>query len=119
MSLARIQPFFIEDIEAQYLAAVTSTGRLLLYPVADLPELTRGKGNKIINIPSAAAKAREELCVAVATIYEDSSLTLYSGKRHLTLKSKDLDNFHGERGRRGNLLPRGFRRVDGLEVIDA
>lgn len=111
-----LMPHVIADVESQFIAAVTNQGRLLLFPVADLPELARGKGNKIINIPSAKAKAREEFCVGIAVLNENSALTLHSGKRHLTLKPKDLANFHGERARRGNLLPRGFRKVDSIEV---
>ncbi len=109
-------PQMIADVETQFVAAITSEGHLLLFPIADLPELPRGKGNKIINIPSARLAKREEYCVAMAILYENSSLTLYSGKRHFTLKPKDLVNFHGERGRRGNKLPRGFRKVDRVSV---
>ncbi len=111
-----LAPAIITDLESQYLAAATSEGHLLLFPVADLPELARGKGNKIINIPAAKWKAGEESCVAVTVLAETDSLLLYSGKRSLTLKPKDLANFHGERGRRGNLLPRGFRHVENLTV---
>lgn len=111
-----LPPVKIEDIESQYAAIITNEGRLLLFPVADLPELPRGKGNKMISIPSARVSAREEFCVAIAILSENSSLTLHSGKRHITLKSSDLANFQGERGRRGNKLPRGFRNVDQVVV---
>ncbi|MCB1827428.1 MAG: DNA topoisomerase IV subunit A, partial [Coxiellaceae bacterium] len=111
-----LPPQKVDDIESQFLAIATNDGRLLLFPIADLPELPRGKGNKMIGIPSAKAAAREEYCVATAILNEKSSLTLYSGKRHLTLKPKDLANFHGERGRRGNKLPRGFRNIDSIVV---
>ena len=109
-------PQKINDVESDYLSAVSNEGRLLCFPVADLPELPRGKGNKIINIPSAKAAAREEFCVGISVFSELNELVLYSGKRHLTLKSKDIENFQGERGRRGNLLPRGFRNVDSVDV---
>ena len=112
-----ITPINIDNVDSQYIAAVSSEGRLLLFPVAELPELSRGKGNKIINIPSARAKAREELCIAVAILHDNSPLKIYSGRRHLTLKPKDLVNFQGERGRRGQLLPRGFRQVDRIEAV--
>lgn len=111
-----LMPYVVEGIESQYLAAISNEGRLILFPVADLPELAKGKGNKIISIPSARAANREEYCVAIVVLFEDSKLTLHSGKRHLTLKPKDLANFQGERGRRGNLLPRGFRNVDRVDV---
>lgn len=99
------------------LAAVTNTGHLLVYPVSELPELPRGKGNKIIAIPAARSRAREEYVVALAVVPEDAALTIRSGKRHFTLKPADLDVYQGERGRRGKLLPRGFQRVESVEVV--
>ncbi|SDW48646.1 DNA topoisomerase IV subunit A [Thiocapsa roseopersicina] len=103
-------------LEGARLAAVTTAGHLLLFPVSELPEMPRGKGNKIIGIPSARVAAREELVIALAVVPEGGSLVLLSGKRTLTLKSADLDVYQGERGRRGRLLPRGFQRVEGLSV---
>ena len=111
-----LAPQLIEDAESQYIASISNEGRLLLFPIADLPELPRGKGNKIMSIPSKRVEAREEFCIGMTVLHEDSALTLHSGKRHITLKPKDLANFQGERGRRGNKLPRGFRRVDRLET---
>ena len=110
-----LAPSLVDDVESQYLAAATNEGHLLLFPIAELPELARGKGNKIIQIPSAKLKSREEYCVGVVALSESDSLTIYSGKRHLTLKPVDLVHFQGERGRRGSLLPRGFRRVSSIE----
>lgn len=109
---AVLPPLWVTDYETQFLAAVTTEGRLLVYPVGCLPILPRGKGNKIIGIPSARVMAREEYCTALAVFKEGGDLTLYAGKRHLTLKWKDIEKFQGERGRRGMKLPRGFRRVD-------
>ena len=111
-----LMPQRITDVETQYLAAVSNGGHLLLFPVADLPELPKGKGNKMISIPGPRFKIGEEFMVAFAVIGEKESLNLFSGKRKLTLKPKDLANFQGERGRRGNLLPRGFRNVTKIEV---
>lgn len=111
-----LPPQYVQDVESQYVAAITSTGRLLLFPIADLPELPRGKGNKIIGISSTRVTTREEYCVAIAVLNENSKLTLYSGKRHFTLQPKDLAHFQGERGRRGNKLPRGFQKVDRIVV---
>lgn len=99
------------------LVAVTSAGHMLVFPVSDLPELPRGKGNKIISIPAARAKAREEYVTAVAVVHEGGSLTIRSGRRHFTLKPSDLDHYQGERGRRGRMLPRGFQRVEAMEVV--
>ncbi len=111
-----LKPQRIIDKNSQYLAAITNEGRLLLFPVAELPELARGKGNKIIQIPNARAIKHEEFCQILAVINEKSSLTLISGKRQLRLTAKDLANFQGERGQRGSLLPRGFRQVDSCQV---
>ncbi len=111
-----LRPSIIDDIESDMIAAATNEGRLLVFPVKDLPELSKGKGNKIIAIPSNRAKSREEIVIDIALIGEEQSLVLYAGKRHLKLKPKDLAHYHGERGRRGSKLPRGFQRVDKLEV---
>jgi len=109
-----MQPQALGQSPGQLLAAVSNEGRLLLFPVADLPKLARGKGNKIINIPSAKVASREEFVVAIQVLNVDASLTIHAGKRHLTLKPSDLEHYYGERGRRGNKLPRGLQRVDRL-----
>ena len=101
------------------LAAITNEGRMLLFPLKDLPKLGRGKGNKIISIPSARAADRMELMSQIAILNEGDALTLYAGRRHVTLKPADLQHYSGERGRRGNKLPRGFQKVDNLEVVAA
>lgn len=111
-----LPPQPLQNPEQALLAAISNDGRLLIFPVTELPELARGKGNKIMNIPSTRVKTREEYLLAVAVICPGQSLTLCSGKRHITLKSADLDHYRGERGRRGNKLPRGFQKVDGVEV---
>ncbi|EAR62975.1 DNA topoisomerase IV subunit A [Neptuniibacter caesariensis] len=111
-----ISPIKVATPETDLLAAVTNEGRLLVFPVSELPELARGKGNKIINIPSARAAAREELVVALATLSKDDTLMVHAGKQHLRLKPSDIEHYRGERGRRGNKLPRGYQRVDSLEV---
>ncbi|ACE86204.1 DNA topoisomerase IV subunit A [Cellvibrio japonicus] len=113
-----LPPQLINDPAQALLAAVSNDGRLLVFPVTELPELARGKGNKIMNIPSARAAAREEFVVAVSVILPGQVLTLYSGKRTITLKLGDLEHYKGERGRRGNKLPRGFQKVDKAEVND-
>lgn len=105
-------PRAITNIDNQYLAAVTNEGRLLLFPLASLPILARGKGNKIINIPTSRIATHEEYVVDLAVLNENRSLILYSGKRQLTLKPSNLAHYQGERGRRGNKLPRGFRKID-------
>ena len=106
------------DAETDQIAAVTTQGRMLVIPLKELPEMPKGKGNKIIGIPSARVADREEYVVAIAVIPEGSSLTIFSGKRHLTLKPKDIEHYAGERGRRGSKLPRGFQRVDEIRSED-
>ena len=103
----------------QLLTAISNEGRMLVFPLQDLPRLGRGKGNKIINIAAARAAERVELMTQLAIISEGDSLTLFAGKRHLTLKFADLEHYRSERGRRGNKLPRGFQKVDKVEVISA
>jgi len=97
-------------------AAVTSQGRLLVFPLKDLPELSRGKGNKLINVPSAAFKSGEETMVSVAVIHAGADLLVHAGQRHLRMKRKDLQHYLGERARRGHKLPRGFQKADLLSV---
>ena len=97
---------------------MNSDGRLLVFPVADLPELPRGKGNKIFGIPSKKAAAGEESLVAIAAIAPGQTLRLQVGERQMTLAFKDLADYRGERGQRGAVLPRGWRKVETLEVTD-
>jgi topoisomerase-4 subunit A len=111
-----LAPTLVNDTSANLLAAVTNEGRLLVFPVAELPELVKGKGNKIINIPSARAASREELVVAIAILSADDTLLVHAGRQHLKLKPSDIEHYRGERGRRGNKLPRGYQRVDSLDV---
>ena len=99
----------VTHIDSQYVAVASNIGRLLVFPVACLPELARGKGNKLIGIPGPKFKSQEEFCAAVTLLNEGQALVVTSGKRNLTIKVKDLANFMGERGRRGALLPRGYR----------
>ncbi|MCD9527349.1 DNA topoisomerase IV subunit A [Photobacterium carnosum] len=111
-----LPPQPIADINKDQIMAITNEGRMLLFPIKDLPQLGKGKGNKIINIPSARAKAREEFLSYLTVITVDSHVTLYAGKRKLGLKPSDLENFRGERGRRGSMLPRGLQRVTDIEI---
>ena len=110
-------PVPIDDAAGAMVAAVSSEGHLLVHPLDELPRLARGKGMKIIQIPLAKLKSREEHVVAVAVLPEGAGLTVRAGKRHLNLKAADLAHYRMERGRRGRKLPRGLQRVDGLEVF--
>jgi topoisomerase-4 subunit A len=104
------------DPASLWVAAVTNQGRLLVFPLAELPELSRGKGNKLLNIPAAAFKSGEEALVSVKVLAETDELLVLAGQRHLRLKHRDLDTYLGERARRGRKLPRGFQKVDALAV---
>jgi topoisomerase-4 subunit A len=99
-----------------WVAAISSVGRLLVFPAAELPELARGKGNKILGIPSAKYKAGEEKMIAVMVLGAGDGLEIFSGKRKMILKWEDLEHYDGNRGRRGNVLPRGWRKVDRVEL---
>jgi topoisomerase-4 subunit A len=96
------------------IAAVSSIGRLLMFEMEELPELAKGKGNKLINIPTKKYRGGEEKLVAVAVVPEDGNLQVYSGSRMMTIKWDDSDPYYGERALRGGLLPRGWRNVDRL-----
>ncbi len=111
-----LAPQLIDDLKGSWLAAISNEGRLLVFSVEELPVLARGKGNKIINIPAARVLAREEFVIALVVLGQQQSLRINSGKRHLTLKFRDIEHYAGERGRRGNKLPRGFQKVDSVDV---
>ncbi len=111
-----LPPVVLSDAENSVVVALSNEGRMLVFPLADLPLLARGKGNKIIGIPAARLQAREEYMLAVAVVAEGQQLTVYSGKRQLNLGVKDLDYYRGERGRRGSKLPRGLQKVDRVVV---
>ena len=106
----------VDDPKLAQLAAVSSAGRLLVHPLADLPHLARGKGVKIIQIPPAKLRDRDEFVVDIEVVPPGASLTVHAGKRHLTLKPSDLAHYAHGRGRKGPLLPRGFQRVERLEI---
>ena len=102
--------------EGALVLAATDTGRLLCFPADELPMLARGKGNKIIGIPAARFKVGDEKMIAVLTVPGDGKALVACGKRVMTLKPRDLEPYMGSRGRRGGLLPRGWRKVESLEV---
>ena len=109
-----LQPATVTNASSDLIVAVTSAGHVLAFALADLPELDRGKGNKIIEIPKA--KRGTEKVVAVAAVPEGGKLLVKSGARTMTLTFRDLDAYLGARGSRGGLLPRGWQKVDGLSI---
>lgn len=108
----------VNDLEKQYVAVATNRGRLLVFLVSELPILSKGKGNKLIQIPSKDLKAREEFVVSVCVLLDTQNLKVYAGKRHLTIKFQDLTNYIGSRARRGNVLPKGYQGVDSIEAVE-
>ncbi|MDE2225102.1 MAG: DNA topoisomerase IV subunit A [Xanthomonadaceae bacterium] len=112
-----LAPAYVNDPARDRIVAVTTEGHLLMFSVADLPELDRGRGNKLIEIPRAKLQSGEERVAGVAVVAEGSGeITLYAGQRKLTLKWADLVEYGGSRAQRGGLLPRGLRRVDRIET---
>ncbi|BCV62629.1 DNA topoisomerase IV subunit A [Shewanella algae] len=111
-----LTPRKLDKSRPSSILAITNEGRMLMFSMEALPQLAKGKGNKIIGIPSERAKNREELVTHLYLVPEGANVTLWAGKRKLTLKSSDLEHYRGERGRRGAKLPRGLQRVDSVEV---
>jgi topoisomerase-4 subunit A len=111
-----LPPVPVRSLQDDWIVAVSSEGYMLVIPLAELPQMSRGKGIKIINIPSARLKSREEFVAAIDCIQDGEKLTVFAGKKHKTMKAVEVDEFAGERGRRGRKLPRGYQKVDSLQV---
>jgi topoisomerase-4 subunit A len=112
-----LPPVPVRSLEEDRIVAVTTDGYMLVIPAADLPLMSRGKGNKIINIPSAKLKNREEFVAALACIQGGEQLIIHVGKQHKTIKTDELKEFVGERGRRGRKLPRGYQKIFSIKVL--
>ena len=110
-----LPPALIVDAELSRIAVAVSSGHLLIFGAHELPELAKGKGNKLVQIPLALLKEGHRV-TAITVLPALRSLRVIAGKRHVTLSPSDLENFAGERARRGKLLPRGFQRVDKLQA---
>ncbi len=113
-----LPPVRVLSLTTDRVVAITNEGRMLLFPIAELPLLNKGKGNKIIGIPSSAVADRSEYVSALTVLPEGSVLKIYSGQRHYTIKPSDFEHYLGERGRRGNKLPRGLQSVERVEVAE-
>jgi topoisomerase-4 subunit A len=109
-----LPPTLVIDPKRDFIAAVSSIGRFLVMDINEFPLLGKGKGLKYIQISPTKLKNREEHVSAITTFSEGESLIMNSGKRKLTLKPEVIDTFYGERGRRGNMLPKGFRQVTNI-----
>jgi topoisomerase IV subunit A len=114
-----LPPVAVKDVEATVLATASSTGRLLLFSLQQLPRLTKGKGFKLMGIPAEQASARQDYVAALTCLQPGQPLVLTCGQRHLTLKPADLVHHTGLRGQRGKRLPRGFQRVDHMGTSDS
>ncbi|MGE0115120.1 MAG: DNA topoisomerase IV subunit A [Steroidobacteraceae bacterium] len=111
-----LQPVAVPAQEDALLCAVNNDGKLLAFPVKELPELARGKGNKIFGIDTRRFEKRDEFMVSMAVVAPGQSLLLWSGERKMTLKFAELKEYRGERAQRGGVLPRGWRKVERLDV---
>jgi topoisomerase-4 subunit A len=114
-----LHPVYVSNYETDFLAAITSEGRMLVIPVKALPELPRGKGNKIIQIPPARVKRREEYLKLLAVISEGAAVEIHAGKQLVRFTPANISDYIGERGRRGKKLPRGYRKADRIEIMHA
>ena len=108
----------VNNLETQFVAVTTNRGRLLVFPISELPVLSKGKGNKLIQIPAKDLKSRDEFVASLCVLDETQNLKVYAGKRHLTIKFQDLTNYISSRARRGNLLPKGYQNVALIEAVD-
>jgi topoisomerase-4 subunit A len=111
-----LAPRLVESLATDLIAAISNDGKMLVFPLKDLPELAKGKGNKIMHIPTPKFKAREEWMAHSIAIPQDRNLLIYAGKRHTLIKFKELEHYYGERGQRGAKLPRGLQKVDRIEI---
>lgn len=113
-----LPPQLIENDAELSLVAMSSVGRMLVFPITELPQLSKGKGNKIINISAQAAKEGNELLARLLLVKPTQSLVFVSGKRKITLKPSDIDNYRGERARKGSQLVRGLSATSTVEIIE-
>ena len=111
-----ISPSKIVDTTTDLVVAVSSAGYLLIVEASTLPQLGRGKGNKIINIPAKLLKSGEERVVDMIAMPSDGKLIIHAGKKYKTLTGGELEEYKGERGRRGKMLPKGYQNVSRLEI---
>jgi topoisomerase-4 subunit A len=111
-----LPPVRVRSLEDDWILAVTTAGYMLVTALNELPVLSRGKGNKIINVPTAKFKTRDEYVKAITLVQDGEKVTVHAGKKHKTMKGEEVDEYAAERGRRGWKLPRGYQSVDRVEV---
>jgi topoisomerase-4 subunit A len=110
----------VDDIESDFLAVVTNRARLLIFPVSELPQLSKGKGNKLIQIKKEDFQAREEFLIGICTIKSSQKLRVEygNGKKHKNYSFEDLVNFTSHRARKGLSIPGVHGKALGIDVID-
>ena len=111
-----VMPMAFDPQASNTIICATSDGYLLVFPLEDVPELSKGKGNKLINIPPKRLKAGEEFMVGLTVMAEKQEILVWAGQRYLRMGSKDIEHFRGDRAHRGRKLPRGFQRVTKIEL---
>jgi topoisomerase-4 subunit A len=111
-----VMPALVKAEGDNLVVCATSEGYLLAFPLEEVPELTKGKGNKLINVPTKRLKAGEESMVGLAVMGEKDELLIWAGQRYLRMGLKDIEHFRGDRAHRGRKLPRGFQRVSKIEL---
>ena len=104
------------DLNKDVLAAVTTTGRMLVFKVKNLPQMPKGKGNKILNVPTAKFAKGEEAVAGVAVFGSDKHLVVHTSKGDLDVSPEELEMYEGDRAQRGGRLPKGYQEVKGIEV---
>ena len=113
-----VMPVNMKPGGGQIIICATSDGYLLAFPLEDVPELSKGKGNKLINIPTKRLKAGEEFMVGLTVMGEKEEILVWAGQRYLRMSARDIEHFQGERAHRGRKLPRGFQRVTKIELAE-
>ena len=111
-----LPPVKVRSLEDDWIVAVTSEGYMLVTHLGELPQMPRGKGNKIINVPGPKLKAREEVVMATILVQDGEAIRVTAGRKFKVMKGAEVDEYAGERGRRGSRLPRGFQKVDALAL---
>ncbi|MBX9608688.1 MAG: DNA topoisomerase IV subunit A [Gammaproteobacteria bacterium] len=113
-----LPPVALDSADDDWVACATNTGHLLIFAASEMPRMARGKGQKLLQLPTAKLKSREEIMQSVVVLRRGQELRVHSGNRHFTLKESDQRHYQAERARRGLKLPRGFQRVDRLEAVE-
>jgi len=108
----------LADYDSDQLVSITSDGYIAVLDVKSVPQLAKGKGNKIQGIPPARIKAGEEEVAFITCLSGKQKLVIHCGKKYKTMNLKELEEYRIERGKRGRKLPRGYQNVTAIEVID-